>query len=707
MAINHQTNQTRRRLIIGGNVVFSIIVVWAIIVLVNLVTDRVAPDPVDLTRGGEFSISPRTVNLLKSLPNDITITALFRISDDLAESAKSQAQQQKQQIEDLLRRYSSISGKVHYKVLDPIRDNAEKTRLIRTLKETYAGETTKHKKVVDGFKQLDPKILTLMDRERNEFKELAENNEKVNSDRNIVAIYYRFTKDYNDAKTSVDDVNELISGEDVPQYSEAVAMIQKLYENVKNDLLAASEYLKGDAQKVEGLSEKTLESFRQKTDQYAELSNLIGEQLKLCMDLPKLELEDIYNQLKQKNARTVIVQVDGSPKSKVIAYGDIWQPAPKQAGDPSKVEYTFNGEAAISSAILALTAKEKSAVIFVYAGPPDPVKPSYSSMRVSQAPYNSLKKKLEEANFVVESWDLLASKTPPTIKDVTRKVYVVVPSVPQKTQPGAEPVGGYNKPEVSIVEKLIDQGVRVMFLANFQPTIMGTPYPFAELFDKKFGVKIEAEKLILQGMQMNDKVTVPNNQIEISRYNDHAITKPIQSLTSLFIWASPLTIESKLPEGISVTPLITVTPAMGNFWAENNIHTVLQKGWAEKEADDTAPPFQIAVAVENAKTKSKCVIFGNELFATDGLADKLSYFMTSQGIGARYAYPGNLELLANSAFWLDDNSNLISVGPRKSDVARINDISDRGQLAWKIFLWIVWPIMSLAVGTVVYFFRRR
>ncbi|NLE28488.1 MAG: hypothetical protein GX629_02315 [Phycisphaerae bacterium] len=707
MAINHQTNQFRRRLIFGGNVVFSVAIVWTIIVLVNLATERLSPDPTDLTRSGQFSISPRTVNLLKDLPNDITITALFRISDEVDEATRSQAELQKRQIDDLLRRYSTISGKVHYKVLDPIRDNAEKTRLIQTLKETYAGEATKHKEVIDEFKKLDPKILTLMDRERNAFKELAENNEKVNNDRNIVAIYYRFTKNYTDAKTAIDDINELVSGEDVPRYSEAVAIIQKLYENVKNDLLAASEYLTGEGQKIEGLSEQTLASFREKPKQYAELSDLIGKQLMLCVDLPKLELEDIYNQLKQKNARTVIVQVDNTPKSKVLSYSDIWQITPSQTGDISKVDYHFNGEAALSSAILALTAKEKSAAIFIHAGGPDPVKPGYSAMRVSQAPYNALKEKLEEANFVVESWDLLRGSTPPEIPDVTRKVYVVVPSVPQKAQPGAPTVGGYKEAEIAIVEKLITDGNRVMFLVNFQPAIMGSPYPFADLFEKKFGVKLEAEKVVLQGIELNDKVTVPNNQVAVSRYNDHEITRPIQSLVSSFIWASPLTIMETLPEGIGVAPLITITPEMGNYWAENNIYMLLQRRHAQKDDDDTPAPFQIAVAVEDSKTKNKCVIFGNELFATDGMANKVDYFMTPQGIGAQYAFPGNLELLTNVAFWLNDNSNLISVGPRKADVVRIKDISDRGLMTWKVFLWGVWPMGALVAGAVVYLFRRR
>jgi hypothetical protein len=69
--------------------------------------------------------------------------------------------------------------------------------------------------------------------------------------------------------------------------------------------------------------------------------------------------------------------------------------------------------------------------------------------------------------------------------------------------------------------------------------------------------------------------------------------------------------------------------------------------------------------------------------------------------------PGNLELFANAAFWLNDNANLISVGPRKSDVARIGNISENGMTAWKIFLMGVWPAAALVCGGVVYLFRRK
>jgi hypothetical protein len=706
MAINHHSDQIRRRLIFGGNVILGILIVWAMVVLVNYAAGRLSHQPWDVTRSGQFSISPRTVKLLKSLPDDITITALYRVSEDLDKAARMQAEEQKRQIEDLLRRYASVSDKVHYQVLDPLKDTVAKTRFIQELKIKYADEATKHKEIVDAFKELDPKILNLLDTERNELQKLAESNEKVNKNQNIVAIYYRFTKDHSQAQTAVEDVSELISGEDVPHYSEAVAVIQKLYEDVKKDLEAAGEFLPADGMKIEELSDQTKKLFAESKDRYQGLSEEIGKALEKFVDLPKLELEEIYNQVKPKNAKTVILQVANQPKSRVLNFSDIWTMAQQKASDPSQSTYDFNGEAAISSAMLALTAKDKAAVIFVHAGDPNPVKPTFNMMRMSQAPYNVAKGKLEEANFVVESWDLLRSGEAPNIPNVTRKIYVVVPSVPQKSQAGAPSVGGYDTPQIEIVEKLVDQGERVMFLVNFQPTFMGKPYPFAELFKKKFGVNLEAEKLVLEGVKVRDQM-IPNNQIAIDRYADHEITRPIQSLNSTFIWAVPMRVDEKLPEGVSVTPLITIEPDSGNIWAESNIVMVLQRGWAEKDDQDLSPPFCLGLAVDESKNKGKVVIFGNELFATDGVANQVQYVMTAQGLGARYVNPGNLELLANTTFWLNDNANLISVGPRKSDVARICNISENGVMAWKVFLCGLWPLAALVCGGIVYLFRRK
>jgi len=709
MAVKAGSNQMRRRLIIGSNVFLAVIIVWVIIVMVNFIAAKVAPMPADLTRTGQFSVSPRTIKLLENLKDNITLVALYRVNEGAEEKQQEQERQQRRPVEDLLRRYQDISSKIHYQMLDPLKDTAAKTTLIKELIKQYSGETAKHKNVVESFKTLAPKMIKLLESERNDIKKLAQSDAKFSSDKNIVAIYYRMNVDFNNVKSVSQDALDLVAGgEDIPRYSEAVDMITKVYQSVKDDLQAVSDYLSKDGQKIEGLPADVKQSFADSPKRYKEVSEAIVKQLAEATNLPKLELEQIYDQVKQKNAKTIIVRAEGSSKVKVLTFQDVWAMAqPRPGADQNTVQYEFKGEAAVSSAIMALTVKEKSAVIFVHAGQPSPIKPGFNMMRMSQPPYSAVKEKLEQANFIVEAWDMQTSPQPPEVAQAKRKIYVITPSMPQRPeQPGMPPMGGYKPQHVEAIGKLIDQGERMMFLVNFSPAIMAQPYPFGEMLEKKLGVKADAGKLVLRGMKYRDKI-FPASRIEIIRYDDFDITKPIQSLNTSFEMAVPLKVADKLPDNIKVTPLISITTNMENYWAESNLMMLMQNRWAEMDDNDTKPPFCLALAVENSKNKGKEIVFGNDIFATDAMVNDAQPVLTAQGFGQVYMNPGNIELFTNSVFWLNDNENMIAVGPRGTDVARIADISDAGQNAWKAFLWVIWPMGALVSGGIVYLFRRK
>jgi hypothetical protein len=706
MAISSNLNQRRRRLMIGSNVALVVIIVWVIIVLVNFMVSKVAPLPADMTSSQQFSISPRTVILLEGLKDNVTLTAMY-VVNEMDEQAKQQGQSQKRQVEDLLRRYADISGKVHYQMLDPIKDTSAKTAMLQRLIKQYSGDTAKHKTAVEEFKRLNPKIQELLQKERDGLKKLSQEAPKLSSDRSIVAVFYRFNVDLNNAKTTAQDVNDLVSGEDIPRYSQAVEIIQKQYQAVRDDLQAAGSFLAGAGSKTEGLPEEGKKIFIESPARYKDTIGAIDKQLSQMTNLPKLELEQVYDQVKQKNAKTIIVEAENSPKVKVLSFDDVWAMAPTRPGsDPNKILYDFKGEAAVSSAILALTAREKSAVIFVHAGPPDPIKAGYSQMRMTQAPYSAVKEKLEQANFIVQAWDILARPQPPVVANAKRRIFIVIPPPPQRQQPGMPPVGGYQKPQVDLIGKLIDSGEKFMFLVNFSPAMVAAPYPFTGLLESKYGIKADPGKLVIRGFKVRDQV-MPASKIEITRYDNFEITKPIQSLNTALELAVPLLLDPKLPANVKVSPLISITVAMDDFWGEGNLMMLIQARTAEKEPTDLSPPFYLALAAENTKTKARAVVFGDDLFATDAMVNDSQAVLTAQGIGTLLVNPGNIELFTNSAFWLNNNENLIAVGPRGHDVPRIADISDAGQTAWKIFLWVVWPLAALGLGGVVYMFRRK
>ncbi len=704
MAVNEKQTQKHSKFVIGGNVILAIAIFWAIVVLVNLAASRLSPPAADMTRTGQFSLSKRTIKLIKHLKTPIRLTALYRVTQSDDKTRTEQEKEQKQRVGDLLKRYAGLSKNISCEVIDPLTDTKQKAEMIRRLIKMYSGEAVKYKEMLKDFSSLSGKIIKQMDTETGFIKKLADKNPDINKNRGIVEIFYRFARDKRDTELAIKDINELISGGDIPRYSDAKAIVQKIYNSAKTDMQIAANFLNKNADTIKGLNDSQKKYLKNINKRCQPLAKNITEELSKFSLLPELDLEKIYDQVKPKNAKTIVVETP--TKAKVLSFGDVWTFPRRQQGNPNKpVIYQFNGEAAISSAILALTEKEKSAVIFVHAGPPDPIKPSFTMMRMAQPPFGKAKAKLEEANFIVKSWDMLATNEPPTVK-AKRKIYVVIPARAQRPQPGRPPMGGYKQKNINKIAKLIDEGNPMVFLVKFAPPMMTKPYAFTKLLKEKFGINAETGKMILQGRKIRDQV-IPDNRIIVSRYAKNEITNPIQSLTSIFQWALPLTNAKKIPSGVTISPLITVTSKMGNYWAESNIFLVLQRGWAKKDKGDLDPPFNLAVAVKNKKTGEKAVIFGNDSFATDQVADQKQCVLTAQGIGAVSVNPGNLELFANSIFWLNDNKNLIAVGPRTGDVPRIENISESGMRAWKIFLWVIWPLSALLLGGIVYLFRRK
>jgi len=585
-----------------------------------------------------------------------------------------------------------------------LRDTSAKTKLIRRLVKTYSNEAEKHKLAVKKFQKLAPRIMQLLDSECQVIQSLAEKNPKINSNRNIVAVYSLFARDGGEAKFAGEEINDLIGAGDVPRYSDATRLIQKVYEGTKADLKKVGEYLSGKGADLADLSDATKKSFRTAPARYKELADEMGSELKMLGELPKLELEAIYDQVKPKNSKTILVEANG--KAKVLAFNDVWPRSQDQMGDPRNTRYDFNGEAAVSSAILGLTAKEKSAVIFVHAGPPSPIKPGFAMMRMTSPPFGQVKDKLEETNFVVTDWDVRTRPIPPKTEDVVDQVYVIMPPAPpQRGSRMPQQHSGYEPKHVQAIKSLIDRGKRMIFLVSFTMP-MGRAYPFTALLRDEFGIDVEPAKMVLHTIPVGDK-KYPDPNINVTRYGDHEITQPVQSLASLFPLSVPVVLQNPLPENVKATPLVTVDQKMGDCWAESNVFMLMQRGWAEKEDADTVPPFHLAVAAENTKTKAKVIVFGSDKFPINEVAGKRRLALTAKGLVGFPMFPGNLELFANSVFWLNDNRNLIAVGPRRADVVRIANISERGMTAWKVLLWVVWPLAALCAGGVVYLVRRR
>ena len=188
---------------------------------------------------------------------------------------------------------------------------------------------------------------------------------------------------------------------------------------------------------------------------------------------------------------------------------------------------------------------------------------------------------------------------------------------------------------------------------------------------------------------------------------DQPIAEGIGGLRLGLQLAAPLNILDPLPEGVTVEAIVK-TEESENIWAIGDLRRFSQEmqenNGYRKGDDDVSSPHVLAVAAENDKG-GKAVIISSFDFATDAYS-RARMTVRSGRMVVVQPFPGNMELMLNSVFWLNDNDNRIGAGPL-AQVRLIGKI-DKGALrAWRWTVWAGWPAMALIVGAVICFIRRR
>jgi ABC-type uncharacterized transport system involved in gliding motility auxiliary subunit len=135
---------------------------------------------------------------------------------------------------------------------------------------------------------------------------------------------------------------------------------------------------------------------------------------------------------------------------------------------------------------------------------------------------------------------------------------------------------------------------------------------------------------------------------------------------------------------------VALVSAHPDAWGETNFDSLNTQ--PALDADDTQPPVNLAVSVENSLTKARVVVFGDADFASNFFAD---------------AGVANANLLANSVNWVTVEESLINLTP-KIPTTRTLSLTN-AVTANLIFLLVVvvMPLIVLILGGVVWFQRRR
>jgi len=678
--------QKRRWLVFGSNVAVAVLLAAALMVVAvwlsgSLLKGRARSD---WTVGGRFSLSPRSKALVADLPCPVTITNLYSHTPEIPAS-----EEQWERVQDLLTEYGHASSNITVEAVNPGVDVGGVETLVARLKKRYEKDLAKPKAVVESFTALRKDLSDLLTAQAKRLDDAAKAwkdgpQEAVVALR-TVAQGWRELKGVGDQTAAAIQV---LTDQSLPAYSTAVTRA-KDYLKIVNDNMGAVPAFYGQVQEaakgapvpdevktILATGKETYEAMRKRIDAFA----------KQAADLPELELDSVRREIGQGE----VILVETPDKVKVVSFDDVWVRNPARNEDREESEERlFNGESAVSSALLGLCNKDKPAVFFVTFGSPAS---GYGG------PYAGVAERLTKSNFIVEDWDLMRSPEMPKPEHVTKAILVLMPPPPPNMQqPMPPPTPEAYRPALDAIKG----GAPAIILGEpgtmFSPTV-----PYSELFET-FGAKprfdtVAVHKVVVDATSGREKA-VP--QVEITSYPpDHPITRPMDGLPTMMLTASILELAKQMPEGVAVTPILEL-PGGPDYWGETAMMEAVRGESKFKEGEDLRGPLPLAVAATRKlkEGEQKAVLFGDADFAQDRVAFYRDIF-------GREMFPGNAELFVNSVLWVSGTEHLITVSPEALQARRIGDL---GSWALPVQIGLIGglPLAVLVVGIIVYVIRRR
>lgn len=722
-----------RQWIVGANVLVMVALAVALMVFANYLAFNFNKKS-DWTSSGVNSLSEETRKLMGGLEQSVTLTSLYQTFQDSA--MDTEAKKFRTAVEDMLQLYQSESpSKVDIAFANPAKDRDKILALVDRLrkKTAYQGEAKKHKELIDKFTdELSAKIVQLMQAEGKAFGEMGEKHAALRDLREFPVIMRNYTVLGQQADRVKGNVKAMI-GDDLPKFSTATDAVKQHYEQVKSALSGGSGWMASVDQwskrfKVD-LSEDAVKFFKGAPDRCKAVIDLIQAELDKTKDLPTLKIEELDRQVR---TNTIIIETD--QEAKALSFEDIW-PA-KQRGQygqalGSKFEDRRNAaEPEISSALLQMTQKVKSAVVFVRFGG-QPLFFGGMMMGGGQPIYGGAKERLEKANFIVKEWDLSTKKTPPEFDDKEKpdKIVWVLLKPEQAQPPRGMPPQMRQQPrmfgpqERQAVEKALGGEPRVMVIAGWvqpprNPMMMRTPptYEYNDWLKKQWGVEVQYNYPVMQANSLQPGQWVFNRDpFGITRFlfGDQAIVAPLKGLKGVFPMASPIKKEAKLPDGVTITDLVAI-PGRDDIWGESDLQGLSQeyqkKHYTKKSKMDVSGPFPIAVAASRTKDDKpagKMVLVSSRSFAIDQVALSRGLAQMGGGMVLVLNNPANLDVLVNSVHWLNDNEGRIGKGIESRDMPRLDIEPGVGTTVVKTLAAAVWPALALVAGLAVWFVRRR
>lgn len=466
--------------------------------------------------------------------------------------------------------------------------------------------------------------------------------------------------------------------------------------------------------------------FKAVLDKLNTITQKIGE-------LPALKLDEVARRLQQDN----IVVIETDKDVRVVTFDELWPVADPQAAqfsmgrDEDAQRRVFAGDGPITNAILNMQVSKPFATVVLVAWEPQVNPQMRQFMRAPQSPMpmetiSKLRETLEAANFKVKEWNLAADQpVKPEIEEGTQPVYVCMPpagrSQPNFMMPQQNEKQFGEAQIAEIKEALMTSGAAI-FLPVWEPTNPMTgdaqEYSYGKYLRDDWGIDVKTEYRIIRGVvdkrdpgkygiSMSAWLYMPLNS-----FSDHPVGDPLKSRRLLVRDVCPIARAEKVPDDVKLTTILDVPATSNDTWADKDISRIIKAlrspdgGSFERGDDSLTPPFNVAMAAENDKSKSRIIVLGSSTSLRDDyLGNRVMRFEGKQSrLTTDPAPTENADLFVNAVYWLSGHKELISAGPAAVPV--VPPISEGGRrMAWVTTFG--WAALVGVAGAAVMFARRK
>lgn len=367
-----------------------------------------------------------------------------------------------------------------------------------------------------------------------------------------------------------------------------------------------------------------------------------------------------------------------------------------ESGDKES-RITSTSEEDITNAIIKVSREKKKTIYFLEGHGEGSIED------LEEGGYSQAKAELEKLAYEVKKMSLALPDTFPD--DVN---LLVIPGPEKDLFPD----------EIETIRNFLHKGGRVFVMVDPQ-TVPGLVEFLAE-----FGVRLEDDVVVdTVSRLMGGDYFMPL----VSEYEYHAITQKFRYAT-FYPFARSVDTTEETPEGISTTVLARTSQ---NSWSERQLDeqqvtfdqekdkagpiplavvaTIKYKDTkAEKEAHEGEEPVESEAELSEEKEQEEDKTEGGEETEEETIKPegRLAVFGDSDFVSNRYYYTsGNGNLFLNTAAWLTEEPDLISIQPKTASPKTIQLTPSQGRMIFFVSL-IILPLAVLVTGITIWARRR-